>query len=232
MTLPFTDHHIQDKIIAKLVVGEQRFSGLVPTGMEHSLLMYHLRKLLKQGIVEKDDQTYRLTLKGAQLYNTRFHLAKPLNYPKALIQFLVIQEDKVLLSRRTTAIAEQLNEYMLPGGLHFFLAPSRTSAKHIAKSRGLVAGDYLCMVETIAPESEYHGLIDVYAASPSELRAGSEYEAVWLPVNEVAAMSFDQAGSAPFIVQHFTENTLTNRLTNIVQTTPKTGGVGVESVSQ
>ena len=217
MTMPFTDHHIQDKIISALVAGEQRFSHLVPPDMEHSLFMYHMRKLLKQGVVEKDDQVYRLTLKGAQLYNARYNLKTPLNHPKALIQFLVVDDDNVLLSRRTTAIDDRLNEYMLPGGAHFFLAPSRTCAKQIAKSRGLVAGEFLCSLETIAPLREYHGLIDIYAATASGvLRKSSEFETCWLPLKTVADMEFDQAGSAPYIVGRLLDGGLLPRMTNVV----------------
>lgn len=221
MTLPFTDHHIQDKIIATLVTGEQRFSDLIPDDMEHSLFMYHMRKLTKEGLVEKDGQAYRLTLKGAQLYNARYHLDKPLNYPRALIQFLVIKDDKVLLSRRTTAIADQLNEYMLPGGLHYFLAPSRTAAKSIAKMRGLKSAAYLGSLETIAPGQNYHGLIDLYAAEyvRDATKQQGEYEFVWLPLQEVAAMSFDRAGSAPQITQRYLDNDIQPRMTWVVGNT-------------
>ena len=216
--MAFTDHHIQDKIIAALVQGEQRFSDLVPEDMEHSLFMYHLRKLLKTGVVEKDDQLYRLTLKGAQLYNARYHLAKPLNYPRALIQFLVVRDGQVLLSRRTTALANQLNEYMLPGGLHYFLAPSRTAAKQIARSRGLTAGEFLGTLETIAPSRQYHGLIDIYAAeyAREKERTDNEFAFTWISLDEVAAMNFDAAGSAPYIIRQYLEANLLPRMTWVV----------------
>ena len=218
MTLPFTDHHIQDKIIATLVVGEQRFSDLVPEGMEHSLFMYHMRKLTKQGLVEKDDQLYRLTLMGAQLYNARHGLSKPLNYPRALIQFLVIKDDMVLLSKRTTAIADTLNKHMLPGGAHFFLAPSRTAAYSIAKMRGLKIDGFLGTLETIAPDHNYHGLIDIYSAEcvVETPKPQTEYQAVWLPLADVAAMAFNDAGSAPYIVQQHLDNTIQPHMTWVV----------------
>ena len=218
MTMPFTDHHIQDKIIAALVVGGQRFSDLVPEGMEHSLFMYHMRKLTKQGLVEKEGQAYRLTLKGAQLYNARHHLDKPLNYPRALIQFLVVQDDQVLLSRRTTGLADQLNEYMLPGGMHYFLAPSRTAAGSIARARGLQLGSYLGCLETIAPDRNYHGLIDLYEATCVRdiTKSQAEHELVWLPLTEVVAMSFDRAGSAPHIAQRLMDGDIQPRMTWVV----------------
>jgi len=217
--MSFTDHHIQDKIIATLVKSGQRFSDLVPDGMEHSLFMYHMRKLTKRGLVQKDDQIYRLTLKGAQLYNSRHNLHKPLNYPRALVQFLVVKDDKVLLSRRTTALVDQLNEYMLPGGIHYFLAPSRTSAGRAAKSRGLKFGDFLGCLETIAPSRDYHGLIDIYEAQyvRDATKPQAEYEFVWLPLKKVSAMTFDRAGSAPYIVQRFIDNDMQARMTWVVK---------------
>lgn len=223
MTMPFTDHHIQDKIISSLVHGEHRFSDLVPVGMEHSLFMYHLRKLLKAGVVEKDDQTYRLTLKGAQLYNARFQLDKPLNYPRALIQFLVVEDDKVLLTQRTSSLANSLNTYMLPGGVHYFLAPSRTAAGQIARARGITPGVYLGCLETIAPQQQYHGLIDLYQGEyvGNAKKPSAEFAFVWLPLKEVAAMSFEQAGSAPHIVQRFLDDELLPRMTLVVDTVAK-----------
>jgi len=221
MTMPFTDHHIQDKIIAALVAGGRRFSELVPEGMEHSLFVYHMRKLTKQGLIEKDDQTYRLTLKGAQLYNARHHLDKPLNYPRALIQFLVVRDDQVLLSRRTTGLSNQLNEYMLPGGIHYFLAPSRTAANSIARMRGLQSGNYLGCLETIAAHRNYHGLIDIYEAVHvhDTAKPQAEHEHIWLPIIEVAAMDFDRAGSAPHIVQRLINNDIQPRMTWVVADT-------------
>ena len=215
MTMPFTDHHIQDKIIAALVVSERRFSDLVPDGMEHSLFMYHMRKLTRQGLIEKEGQIYRLTLKGAQSYNARHDLDKPLKYPRALIQFLVVRDGKILLSKRTTAIAQQLNVYMLPGGMHYFLASSRVAAGSIAHLRGLKAGEYLGCLETIAPNHDYHGLIDIYTAEyvRDTPKPQTEYELVWLPLEEVVAMNFDRAGSAPHITQRYLDSDILPRMT-------------------
>jgi len=216
--MPFTDHHIQDAIIASLVNGEQRFSDLVPEGMENSLFTYHMRKLTKEELVEKDGQIYRLTLKGAQLYNSRHLLNKPLNYPRALIQFVVIKDRAILLSRRTTALAGTLNEYMLPGGMHYFMASSRTAAGGVAKARNLRLGDYLGCLETIAPERNYHGLIDLYKAEQLSAapKRQAEHEFVWLPLEEVAVMSFDKAGSASYVAQRILDDAILPRMTWIV----------------
>lgn len=216
--MPFTDHHLQDKIIASLVDGKKRFSELVPEGLEHSLFMYHMKKLIKEGFVTKDDQFYELTLVGAQHYNSRYRMREPLRQPNLLVQFLVIQDGKVLLSRRTTALSKNLNEFMLPGGNHFFLSSSRSSAQSVAKSRGLLADEFLFSVETIVKETQFHGIIDVYSATlKSEvLKSNKEYEHVWLPIIEVQEMTFAQAGSAPFILKSMDEESTSKRFTNLI----------------
>lgn len=218
MTMPFTDHHLQDKIIAALVDGKKRFTELVPEGLEHSLFMYHMKKLIKEGIVNKDGQFYELTMSGAQQYNSRYRMLEPLHLPNLLIQFLVIEDEQVLLSRRTTALNKNLNEYMLPGGNHFFLSSSRGSAMSVARARGLVPGEFLFSVETIAKEMQFHGLIDVYSATlkSEALKTNKEYELVWLPVSEVKEMTFSQAGSAPFIIVGLEEKIALRRFTNII----------------
>lgn len=221
MTMSFTDHHIQDTIITALVAGEQRFSDLVPEGMENSLFTYHMRKLAKEGLVEKDDQMYRLSLKGAQLYNARYQLKKPLNYPRALVQFVVVEDGKILLSRRTTSLANTLNEYMLPGGTHYFMAPSRTAAGSIAKVRGLKLGGFIGQLETIAPQRNFHGLIDLYHAEYARdiTKQQAEHELAWLPIKEVVAMDFDRAGSAPYIAQRILNDDLLPRMTWVASAT-------------
>ena len=217
MRMPFTDHHIQDKIIFRLVQGNARFSELVPEDMEHSLFMYHMKKLLKEGIVEKDDQIYRLTDEGAKLYNSRYRLAKPLRQPSLLIQFLVVQDGKVLLSHRTTSLQENLNQYMLPGGAHSFLSTSESSAKQIVKSRGLKLGAHYCTIETIARQRTFHGIIDIFLAEHvKDVAPNGSHELLWFPIEEVTVMNFEQAGSAPFVLNAYMSGNTEARLTNIV----------------
>ncbi|MFZ1250230.1 MAG: hypothetical protein WAR37_02165 [Candidatus Microsaccharimonas sp.] len=217
MTMPFTDHHLQDKIVAALVDGKKRFSDLVPEGLENSMFMYHMNKLLKKGIVQKDGDLYSLTLVGAKKYNARFRLRDPLELPILLVQYLVIEKGKVLLTRRMTTLSESLNEYMLPGGNHFFLSSSKSSATRNAKIRGLEPGEFLFTVETIAKSKRFHGIIDVYGASLKGLpQIKPEYEQVWLPFEIVLNMPFEQAGSAAFILQKYISEESSSRFTNII----------------
>lgn len=215
--MPFNDHHLQDKIVAALVDGKKRFSDLVPEGLENSMFMYHMNKLLKKGIVQKDSDLYSLTQVGAKRYNARFRLRDPLELPTLLVQYLVINDEKVLMSHRITALSENLNEYMLPGGNHFFLSSSRASAIQNAKLRGLEAGEFLFSIETIAKPMQFHGVIDVYGATlKAGLQMKQEYEQLWLPIETVLNMSFAQAGSAAFILKAYLSKENSTRFTNIV----------------
>lgn len=59
------EHVVQKDIVKTLVgVGSARFSELKPKRVESNLFMYHLKQLIKAGIIEKDDTTYRLTAQG------------------------------------------------------------------------------------------------------------------------------------------------------------------------
>lgn len=215
MRLAFTDHYIQDAIMYELVAGERTFSELLPEGMEHSMFMYHMRKLLKAEIVEKTAQGYRLTQRGAKLYNARFQMRDPLATHRVLIQFIVIDGDNLLLTRRTTDIAHHLNQAMLPGGAHHFLQNSRDAAAGVARQRGLVLGDFATSLETIRVAQRYHGLIDMYYATLKNqtLRKDKEYELIWKPLREVAECSFEEVGSAGHIAQRLCEGELRGRET-------------------
>lgn len=215
--MPFNDHHLQDKIVTALVDGKKRFSDLVPDGLENSMFMYHMNKLLRNGTVQKNGDLYSLTDAGAKKYNARFRLHDPLELPTLLVQYLVIKDDVVLVSHRRTALKENLNEYMLPGGNHFFLSSSRTSAMKNAKLRGLIAGEFLFSVETIAKPMLFHGVIDVYSAAlKADLQIKQEYEQLWLPIETVLDMSFEQAGSAAFILKTYLSKEKSTRFTNII----------------
>jgi ADP-ribose pyrophosphatase YjhB (NUDIX family) len=68
------EHHVQMQIFNQLVTAEvRRFSELKPTGMESNAFMYHLTRLVKQGLVEKVTNGYSLTTNG-KATATRFSL--------------------------------------------------------------------------------------------------------------------------------------------------------------
>lgn len=62
------DHHIQVKIYDRLVHAvELRYSELKPDDIEANSFMYHLKELIKLGLVEKADKKYRLSSNGQAL---------------------------------------------------------------------------------------------------------------------------------------------------------------------
>ncbi len=63
------DHHIQKSIVYDLAFADSlRFSDLKPDDMENKAFTYHLKKVVKAGLVEKqDDGHYSLTMKGRRV---------------------------------------------------------------------------------------------------------------------------------------------------------------------
>jgi len=58
-------HHIQAKILQKLLYSESlNYAGMRPEGVESNHFAYHLEQLLKEGLVVKDNKTYRLSPAG------------------------------------------------------------------------------------------------------------------------------------------------------------------------
>jgi ADP-ribose pyrophosphatase YjhB (NUDIX family) len=64
-------HPIQQHILRQLALGQEvKFSQLKPKNVESNLFMYHLRKLMMQGMVAKTAGGYELSLEGCQYVDT------------------------------------------------------------------------------------------------------------------------------------------------------------------
>lgn len=62
------EHHLQRELYDRLVrVDSLRYSQLKPKNLEANSFMYHLKELIKAGLVEKSDDVYRLTQSGRNL---------------------------------------------------------------------------------------------------------------------------------------------------------------------
>lgn len=58
-------HHIQAKILQKLLYAESlNYAAMRPEKVESNHFAYHLEQLIKEGLVVKDDRTYRLSATG------------------------------------------------------------------------------------------------------------------------------------------------------------------------
>lgn len=98
------DHHIQKKIIADLVECETaRFADLKPAHIDSNVFTYHLRSLMEQKLITKnEDGLYELTSQG-KLYGINSSLRKHdlLSQAHSIILLSVRDEnDRWLLRRR------------------------------------------------------------------------------------------------------------------------------------
>lgn len=84
-------HHIQKSILQRLAFSESvRFSELQPEGVENKLFSYHLKQLIADKLVIKDEsQTYSLTAEGKRV-GVR-ELTKPQSPQAQSTMFLVVQ---------------------------------------------------------------------------------------------------------------------------------------------
>lgn len=92
------EHHIQRQILRELVKGEaKRFSEIKPKAVESNLFMYHLRQLIRGGLVAKDNESSKYTLtKEGRLYADRSNLpTMKLRLQPKQITVLVVRNKKV-----------------------------------------------------------------------------------------------------------------------------------------
>ena len=91
--LPHIEHHIQKHILSHLMMNRfARFRDMRPPQTDSNLYSYHLKLLIKQGLVEKNDQGYALTILG-QVFVDRVNLTTTNRtlQPK-IITMLIIQD--------------------------------------------------------------------------------------------------------------------------------------------
>ena len=97
-------HHIQKYIIGVLIHQKYaRFRDLKPPRVDSNLYSYHLKKLLKQKIIQKIDERYTLTLKGLMYIDRVSEKNMSIRSQPKIITMLVIQNSNgdVLLQKRT-----------------------------------------------------------------------------------------------------------------------------------
>jgi len=98
------EHHIQKKILRRLVLGHTRFSELNPDGVDSNLFNYHLHQLLAAHYIEKtEDNQYRLTELGkAEGINLKLNeLERSAQAHSILLLHVRDTTGKYLLRRRT-----------------------------------------------------------------------------------------------------------------------------------
>lgn len=113
-------HHIQKYIIDALIYTEvARFRDLRPTRTDTNLFSYHLKTLIKLGLVKKVENGYTLTVAGLSYVDRVSTEKKTIRTQPKIITMLLIQNSNgdILLQRRTKQ--PYINAWTLPyGKLH------------------------------------------------------------------------------------------------------------------
>src|SRR3954470_370909 len=95
-------HYLQKLILDKLRYHQPlTYSTLMPDGIESSHFRYHLKQLMTEKLVEKDDTQYVLTAQG---YTTVDYLSrgrvKPVMTPKIITYTLITHQGALLLHHK------------------------------------------------------------------------------------------------------------------------------------
>ncbi len=117
-----------------------RYSQLRPDGVEGNLFLYHLDGLIKDGLVEKADRTYRLSDKGLALAGTlSLSTGKPRTQPKILNAIICRDETgRYLFSRWHRQPNTGLVSFP-HGMMHFGAILTEMASLELSEKTGLVA---------------------------------------------------------------------------------------------
>lgn len=216
LTKQYVDHFLQAQIIQQLAASDKpvRFSDLKEDGVENSLFMYHANKLIDRGLIEKHDDGFQLTTKGARWTNfASANLLSRTVLPKPLVQCIIKAEDSVLIANRTGSMKELLNKYMLPGGLHHFGKSADESAtlflqelfaESVDKPSLITVAD---IIITHNDEFVYHTISHIFAVTLSNrvnAKNTDKYEYNWVDINSVKDTNpiFKDSQIVPTIVEN------------------------------
>lgn len=197
------DHHIQAHVLQVLFRdgGVVAFKDLKPDDVQNSLFMYHVHKLESRGLVERIDEGFSITPGGARWVNyVSPGKLKPRLTPRVLIKFLLFSPDKtkLVISKRRSAAAEHLNQYLLPSGLQKYgvsfedasvaIVESLTGEKPALKNLGIH--------ETIFRYSDgyiHHSISPFYEATleGNDFPEDEHYELEWVTVKDVLVGKYD-----------------------------------------
>jgi len=115
------EHYIQRDILRSLSrSGQLTFSQLQPDRIENGIFSYHLKQLIRDGLITRIDGTYTLTVNGIRYISraTRTNIDMP-PQPKLFCLLLIENElgEFVLHKRNAQPF---LGSYTFPGGALFF----------------------------------------------------------------------------------------------------------------
>ena len=195
---PPADHYLQLDILRKLYTATTpvNFTSLKDDGIDNSLFMYHMKKLLARNIVQKTEDGFMLTKAGTVWLNTTgIDSLTPLAYPKVLVQLLITCGDNVLVGKREGAPATLLNSFLIPGTAAHMGTPLVEAAANYAASLGIPATiRYIGQYEHIQENNEflYHSIGFVYAvaldAKQDIVSPSKHYSYQWFTTQDALAL--------------------------------------------
>lgn len=131
---------IQKNLLKKLMYNQKlKYNELWDKSIPSSYNNYHLKELIKQGVVEKEEDYYKLSAKGFE-YVSSLDGEKINTHKKPLVCAFILcvdtNNEKILLHRRKKQ--PYLGVWCMPGGKNDFLDNNReTSKKELFEETGL-----------------------------------------------------------------------------------------------
>jgi ADP-ribose pyrophosphatase YjhB (NUDIX family) len=192
---------IQNHVLLELTRNAtRRYSELKPRDIEGNLFMYHLKGLIKDGLIEKNEAAYRLTAKGMQMAgHISLQTGKLRTQPKILTAVVCQNEAGEYLFVRWHR-QPNIGQVSFPHGMvHFGKSIAAMAAMELAEKAGLEAdlafkGDiYVCGMRE--GDVDRHVLVHVFEASnvrpgrQDELRPEVS-EPFWAPLNAVHSKDY------------------------------------------
>lgn len=175
----------------------RRYSELRPDGVEGNLFSYHLDGLVKDGLVEKGDQAYRLTVKGKQLVGTlSLETGRTRRQPKILTAVVARNEAGEWLLVRWRREPNTGLVSLPHGMMHYGRTAAEMAAVELAEKAGLVANELKHVGEVYVrgmrgEEVDRHMLVVVFEAAAVQPGRQDEVrpevaEALWARPESVA----------------------------------------------
>lgn len=134
------DHYIKRDIIRHLLtVPSARYAQLRPKNLESNLFMYHLKQLMKDGVVKKnDDGSYGLTSYGMQMSDRISLESLKLRIQPKLITILVVKNPKGEYALIERTHQPFLNYKGFPSGkIHYGEVLQDAARRELAEKTGL-----------------------------------------------------------------------------------------------
>jgi len=192
---------IQNHILLELTLHQtRRYSELRPRDVEGNLFMYHLKGLIREGLVTKDDQAYTLSGQGLRFIGTySLKIGRTRQQPKILTA-VVAQNDNGEFLFTKWGRQPNIGQISFPHGMmHYGQNVKNMAAHELAEKAGLEAtlqyrGDvYIRGMQ--ADLVDRHMLVHVFEAKDvhegsKEIMQPDVYESFWAKLEDLDRSQF------------------------------------------